>query len=182
MTEEERQLLIEILQSGEMPSLDWAPVLFPAQKRETELTYIGKAREADILADAMAVPLQPARRFGNNGDDWHNMLIFGDNLQAMKSLLDMKKKGELCNADGTPGIRLVYIDPPFSTKREMEGQDGVQAYQATVAAAEFLEFLRKRLILIRGLLSVHGSGSVRRGRGVNSLCGVCVSGQKNEKF
>ena len=157
MTDEERQLLIEILQSGEMPSLDWAPVLFPARKRETELTYLGKAREADILANAMAVPLQPARRFGKNGDDWHNMLIFGDNLQAMKSLLDMKRRGELCNADGTPGIRLVYIDPPFSTKREMQGQDGVVAYQDKVAAAEFLEFIRKRLILIRELLSDDGS-------------------------
>jgi len=174
MTDEERQLLIEILQSGEMPSLDWAPVLFPAQKRETELTYLGKAREADILANAMAVPLQPARRFGKNGDDWHNMLIFGDNLQAMKSLLDMKRRGELCNADGTPGIRLVYIDPPFSTKREMQGQDGVVAYQDKVAAAEFLEFIRKRLILIRELLSDDGSVYVHLDWRMNSYVRVLM--------
>ena len=174
MTDEERQLLIEILQNGEMPPLDWAPVLFPAQKRETELTYLGKAREADILADAMAVPLQPTRRFGNNGDDWNNMLIFGDNLQAMKSLLDMKKKGKLCNADGTPGIRLVYIDPPFSTKREMQGQDGVVAYQDKVAAAEFLEFIRKRLVLIRELLSDDGSVYVHLDWRMNSYVRVLM--------
>jgi len=174
MTDEERQLLIEILQSGEMPSLDWAPVLFPARKRETELTYLGKAREADILADAMAVPLQPARRFGKNGDDWHNMLIFGDNLQAMKSLLDMKRRGELCNADGTPGIRLVYIDPPFSTKQEMQGPDGVVAYQDKVAAAEFLEFIRKRLILIRELLSDDGSVYVHLDWRMNSYVRVLM--------
>ena len=157
MNEDERKLIIEFLQKGEALSREWIPVLFPAEKQECELTYAGKTREVDILAETMAVPLQPTRRFGKNGDDWHNMLIFGDNLQAMKSLLDMKKRGELCNADGTPGIRLVYIDPPFSTKREMQGQDGVVAYQDKVAAAEFLEFIRKRLVLIRELLSDDGS-------------------------
>ena len=179
MTDAERQRLIEILQRGELPPLDLAPVLFPdqnfpAQKREAELTYLGKAREADILAEAMAVPLQCTRRFGKNGDDWHNMLIFGDNLQAMKSLLEMKKQGRLCNADGTPGIRLVYIDPPFSTKREMQGQDGVQAYQDKVAAAEFLEFIRKRLVLIRELLSDDGSVYVHLDWRMNSYVRVLM--------
>ena len=179
MTDAERQRLIEILQRGELPPLDLAPVLFPdqnfpAQKREAELTYLGKAREADILAEAMAVPLQCTRRFGKNGDDWHNMLIFGDNLQAMKSLLEMKKQGKLCNADGTPGIRLVYIDPPFSTKREMQGQDGVQAYQDKVAAAEFLEFIRKRLVLIRELLSDDGSVYVHLDWRMNSYVRVLM--------
>lgn len=157
MKDHERDHLIEILRSGEMPSPDWAPVLFPS-KKEAELTYAGKAREEDILAETMAVPLQPQRAFGGNGDgDWVNKLIFGDNLQAMKSLLDEKRRGELRNADGTPGIRLVYIDPPFSTKREMSGPGGVPAYQDKVQASEFLEFLRKRLVLLRELLSEDGS-------------------------
>ena len=43
----------------------------------------------------MAVPLQPVSTFGQNGVDWHNKLIFGDNLQAMKTLLKMKEGGEL---------------------------------------------------------------------------------------
>jgi hypothetical protein len=34
----------------------------------------------------MAVPLQAVRTFGKNGDGWHNMLIFGDNLQVLKRL------------------------------------------------------------------------------------------------
>lgn len=157
MKDHEREHLIEILRSGEMPSPDWAPVLFPT-KKEAELTYAGKAREEDILAETMAVPLQPQRVFGGNGDgEWTNKLIFGDNLQAMKSLLDEKKRGELRNADGTPGIRLVYIDPPFSTKREMSGPGGAPAYQDKVQAAEFLEFLRRRLVIIRELLSDDGS-------------------------
>jgi site-specific DNA-methyltransferase (adenine-specific)/adenine-specific DNA-methyltransferase len=85
------------------------------------------------------------------------MLIFGDNLQVMKHLLEMKKAGKLCNADGTPGIRLVYIDPPFSTKQEFRGGQDQKAYQDKIAGAKFIEFLRKRLILIRELLSDDGS-------------------------
>jgi site-specific DNA-methyltransferase (adenine-specific)/adenine-specific DNA-methyltransferase len=73
--------------------------------------YHGKEREEDI-ASTLAVPLQEVRTFGKNGHDWHNMLILSDNLQVMKSLLEMKKSGRRCNGDGTPGIRLVYIDPP----------------------------------------------------------------------
>ena len=157
MKDVERKHIISILESGEMPSSEWSAILFPNQKRECELVYDGKAREEDILAETMSVPLQQTRLFGNNGKDWHNKLIFGDNLQIMKSLLDDKKSGKLCNADGTPGIRLVYIDPPFSTKKEMQGIGGAQAYQDKLVAGEFLEFLRKRLILIRELLSDDGS-------------------------
>ena len=157
MKDAERKQIISILESGEMLSSEWSSALFPNQKRECELVYDGKAREEDILAETMSVPLQQTRLFGKNGSGWHNKLIFGDNLQIMKSLLDDKKKGKLCNADGTPGIRLVYIDPPFSTKKEMQGIGGAQAYQDKLVAGEFLEFLRKRLILIRELLSDDGS-------------------------
>ena len=107
MTPEERQEIIRRLAVGEDLPPERARTLFPPEKREYELVYHGKEREEDILADTLAVPLQAVRAFGKNGGgEWHNMLIFGDNLQVMKSLLEMKKAGELCNADGTPGVRL----------------------------------------------------------------------------
>ncbi len=174
MKDAERKHIISILESGEMPSSEWSAILFPNQKRECELIYDGKAREEDILAETMSVPLQQNRLFGNNGKGWHNKLIFGDNLQIMKSLLDDKKSGKLCNADGTPGIRLVYIDPPFSTKKEMQGIGGAQAYQDKLAAGEFLEFLRKRLILIRELLSDDGSVYVHLDWRMNSYVRVLM--------
>lgn len=174
MKDEERQRIIEILESGEMLSSDWAPVLFPNQRRECELVYDGKAREEDILAETMSVPLQQTRLFGKNGNGWYNKLIFGDNLQVMKSLLEDKKSGKLCNADGTPGIRLIYIDPPFSTKKEMQGTGGAPAYQDKLAAGEFLEFLRKRLILIRELLSDDGSVYVHLDWRMNSYVRVLM--------
>lgn len=85
------------------------------------------------------------------------MLIFGDNLQVMKSLLELKKAGRLCNADGTPGVRLVYIDPPFATKQDFHGTRDQKAYQDRVAGSQFLDFLRKRLVLLRELLADNGS-------------------------
>ena len=61
----------------------------------------------------------------------------------MKTLLEMKKAGKLCNADGTPGVRLVYIDPPFATMQDFEGTQDQKAYQDKVAGAAFIEFLGK---------------------------------------
>jgi len=156
MTPEQRQRLLEILASGEELSPEWSRILFPPEKREYELVYHGKEREEDIIANTLAVPLQPVRTFNKNGVEWHNKLIFGDNLQAMKTLLEMKRRGELCNADGTPGVRLVYIDPPFATKRDFQGSQEQQAYQDKVVGAAFLEFLRRRLVMIRELLSEDG--------------------------
>jgi site-specific DNA-methyltransferase (adenine-specific)/adenine-specific DNA-methyltransferase len=159
MNDEFRQMVIDALKRGEELPRDWARELFPPEKREYELVYYGKDREEDILADTMAVPLQPASTFGKNGDanTWHNMLIFGDNLQVLKSLLKMKERGELMNADGTPGVRLIYIDPPFATKQEFRGTQDQKAYQDRIAGAEFLEFLRKRLVMLRELLSDDGA-------------------------
>jgi DNA modification methylase len=161
ITEAQRQELIRLLEQGEELSPEWARVLFPPEKREYELVYHGKEREEDILANTLAVPLQAVRTFGVNGAngnaDWRNMLIFGDNLQVMKSLLDMKKAGKLCNADGTPGVRLVYIDPPFATKQEFRGAQDQKAYQDKITGAQFLEFLRRRLVLMRELLAEDGS-------------------------
>jgi hypothetical protein len=114
MTDEQRQEVVRLLQGGAELSPEWARVLFPPEKREYELVYHGKEREEDVIVSTLAVPLQKIRTFGTNGDSWHNMLIFGDNLQVMKSLLEMKRRGELCNADGTPGVRLIYIDPPIA--------------------------------------------------------------------
>jgi site-specific DNA-methyltransferase (adenine-specific)/adenine-specific DNA-methyltransferase len=163
VTPEQRQELIRLLEANEEISSEWGRVLFPPEKREYELMYHGKEREEDIIADTLAVPLQPVRTFGKNGGStssgqaWQNMLIFGDNLQVMKTLLEMKKAGKLCNADGTPGVRLVYIDPPFATNRDFTGSAEQKAYQDKIIGARFIEFLRKRLVLLRDLLADDGS-------------------------
>ena len=109
----------------------------------------------------MAVPLQSVKTFGKNDSVWHNKLIFGDNIQVLKSLLRLKEQGQLANDDGTPGVRLIYIDPPFGTGDEYSITDDLRAYSAKLQGSRFVEFLRERLILLRELLSNDGSIYIR---------------------
>ena len=156
LSEHHRRHIIELLEQGQDLPPDYKHLLFPPERQEYELVYAGKEREEDILAETLAVPLQPVKTFGGNGADWHNMLIFGDNLQAMKTLLQWKTDGRLVNPDGSRGVKLVYIDPPFATKQEFRGSQDERAYQDKVVGAQFLEFLRRRLILLRELLTSDG--------------------------
>ena len=157
LSEKQINAIVELLKEGKPLPEEYRWLLFEG-KQETELIYAGKTRDVDVLAETMAVPLQKVKVFGDVKDDeWHNMLIFGDNLQVLKTLLKMKEKGKLKNADGTKGVRLIYIDPPFATKQEFRGKNGEKAYQDKIIGAKFLEWLRKRLILMRELLSDDGS-------------------------
>ncbi|HPC37181.1 MAG TPA: DNA methyltransferase, partial [Candidatus Marinimicrobia bacterium] len=156
LSEQEIERVVSLLREGKPLPEDYKTVLFDT-KKEYELIYADKEREEDILADTMAVPLQPIKTFGNGNGGWANMLIFGDNLQVLKTLLQMKQEGKLKNADGTPGVRLVYIDPPFATRQEFRGSQDQKAYQDKIAGSKFLEFLRKRLVFLRELLSEDGS-------------------------
>jgi len=158
LSPQEIERFISLLQEGKPLPEDYKASLFDT-KKEYELIYADKEREEDILADTMAVPLQKIKSFrnGESVDDWANMLIFGDNLQVLKTLLQMKQEGELKNADGTPGVRMVYIDPPFATRQEFRGSQDQKAYQDKIAGAKFLDFLRKRLVFLRELLSDDGS-------------------------
>lgn len=157
MTPEQRERLIEILRAGQELDPEWQHTIFPPEKRECELLYGGKQRGEEVIADTMAVPLQRVRTLGRNGNGWHNHLIFGDNLQVMKTLLEMKNRGELASEDGTPGARLVYIDPPFASKQEFRGSQDQKAYQDKVAGAMFIESIRRRLLFIREILASNGS-------------------------
>ncbi len=158
LTEVHLERIVSLLKEGKPLPEDYKAILFDT-KKEYELIYADKEREEDILADTMAVPLQRVKTFrnGKNGTGWMNMLIFGDNLQVLKTLLQMKQEGKLKNADGTPGVRLVCIDPPFATRQEFRGSQDQKAYQDKIAGARFLEFLRKRLVFLKELLSEDGS-------------------------
>ena len=161
MNEENRQVIADKIRRGDELPFELAKELFPklnfSEKKECEIIYEGKEREEDVIANTLAVPLQEVRTFGKNGVNWHNMLVFGENLQVLKRLLELKKAGKLKSADGTPGVKLVYIDPPFATKQEFRGSQDQKAYQDKIAGAEFVEFLRKRLIIIKELLSENGT-------------------------
>jgi len=87
-----------------------------------------------------------------------NKLIHGENLTVLKTLL----------AKYNQKIDLVYIDPPFATNNVFTiGTDRVStisnskadsiAYDDTKTGADFLEFIRERLVLLRELMASHAS-------------------------
>jgi site-specific DNA-methyltransferase (adenine-specific)/adenine-specific DNA-methyltransferase len=158
LTKQQKEEIINKVQEG-IPISDEYRFLIPFEtEREYDLTYAGKQRKEDILADTLSVPFQPIKKFGEAKEgEWHNMLIFGDNSQALKHLLKLKEQGKLRNPDGRNGVKLVYIDPPFATEQEFRGAKEQKAYQDKIAGAEFLEFLRKRLIFLKELLTEDGS-------------------------
>lgn len=150
------------VEMGQEIPIDFQKIMFPSGRKECELVYGGKESYEQILTKVIAVPLQEEKKFPTSSkiDDekWTNKLIFGDNLQTLKTLIEMKKKGLLINSDGTHGVKLIYIDPPFSTRRDFKASgESQKAYSDKLAGADFLEWLRKRIVLLRELLSDDGS-------------------------
>ena len=167
LTEEQKRLLIALIEKGEPLPPQYRRLLFGLDETEYvertgvySLEYKGKSREQDILADTPAAPLQEIRSFNADNPhpapcaDWRNLLIYGDNLLALKALYE-DQRGP--NRYGTKDrIKLIYIDPPFATKQDFM-KDREKAYRDKLIGAQFIEFLRKRLVLLRELLADDGS-------------------------
>jgi len=157
------EFLIDRLKNGkEIPEI-YKYVLFPTKQKEYELVYAGKMRKEDVLADteeAKPVPLQIEKIFNGKkyslySKDWHNLLVFGDNLQILKTFYEDKDpiiKGKIKGK-----VKLIYIDPPFATESDFKAGQGQSAYSDKKRGADFIEFLRRRLILAKSLLAPDGS-------------------------
>jgi len=153
LSQSEIEFITQCLKEGKPLPDSYRHIIPFETKREYELTYADKEREEDILADTFAVPLQPVKTFGSNGDGWTNKLIFGDNLQVLKTLMNAPEvKGK---------VRLIYIDPPFGTGDIYDARGEAPAYSAKLQGAKFIEFLRKRLVFLREILADDGSIYVR---------------------
>lgn len=168
LSQHDIELLIECLKSGKEVPQEYKYVLFPARQKEYELVYAGKMRKEDILANSeeiKAVPLQVEKTFNGKryplfSEDWHNLIIFGDNLQVLKTLY--KNEDPLIKGKVKGKVKLIYIDPPFGTGDEYDGNKGQSAYSARKKGADFVEFMRRRIMLLREILSPDGLIVVRQ--------------------
>ena len=100
-------------------------------------------RDDDIRA-ANAVPyrlLEEVPDLGHGDRDAGNMLIQGDNLDALKALLPFYA-GQ---------VKCIYIDPPYNTKSAFEH------YDDNLEHTKWLSFIWPRLEILRELLSRDGS-------------------------
>ncbi len=153
-----RAELMKILASGKNIPESYKDIIFPTINKEYELSYAGKMRAEDVLSckdGVYSMPLQVEKTFGTKKSDWSNIICFGDNLQLLKTInenidpiIKDKVKGK---------VKLIYIDPPFATESDFKNSKGVKAYSDKVKGTEFIEFLRKRLILAKEILTEDGS-------------------------
>lgn len=125
-----------------------------------KLNYDAKVELSEILDPAGSFEIKGLSEADLTKDKLNRILISGDNFQAMKNLINKH------NLSGS--IDLVYIDPPFASNNifkvgklrtsTMSAASGdILAYSDNLEGAEYLEFLRQRLILIRELMSERAS-------------------------
>lgn len=106
-------------------------------KQRLELTWIGKGEE-DILEPRILIE-NPEYSYGD--PDTGNLLIHGDNLLALRSLV----------ASGYAGkVKCIYIDPPYNTGSAFEH------YDDNVEHSIWLSLMKQRLELLRELLAPDG--------------------------
>jgi adenine-specific DNA-methyltransferase len=109
-----------------------------------ELSYEGKLLKKKILNIAPA-DIQVIYE----GVNASNYLYFGDNLPILSHLYNIRSiKGK---------VRLIYIDPPFSTKNIYQSRSQDNAYCDLLEGAHYVESLRERLVFLRELLAEDGS-------------------------
>ncbi|MBI4947598.1 MAG: site-specific DNA-methyltransferase [Bacteroidetes bacterium] len=110
------------------------------------------------------VPIQIEKVFNGERksfqDGWQNMIVFGDNLQFLKTIYE--NKDPLIKNKVKGKIKLIYIDPPFGTGDEYDGNKGQKGYSAKAKGAEFVEFIRRRIIVAKELLTDDGIICVRQ--------------------
>jgi len=108
-----------------LPTLDW-------MTRGTDVT--AHARVPYRMLEAV-----PALDGGDRGSA--NMLIQGDNLDALKALLPFF----------AGRVKCIYIDPPYNTRSAFEH------YDDNLEHAQWLAMMMPRLVLLRDLLAEDGS-------------------------
>lgn len=159
LSEQEKQDLIQLIEQGKPlpPKYKNDEAEYVEVTAIYELTYKGKKSVPEILSRTPAAPLQEMRSFNSDNpfsDAWRNLLIFGDNLLALKAIYEDQRGA---NRYGTKNkIKLIYIDPPFATKQDFM-KDREKAYRDKVMGAQFIEFIRERLVLLREVLADDGS-------------------------
>jgi len=163
LTQADREKVCALIRAGEPLPAQWRAKLFPGSAalpqvgKEYRLEYAGKMKREEVLAQTPAAPWQLVRSFCSERPHadkrWRNLLVWGDNLLALRELLADQQGSDRFGTRGK--IRLIYNDPPFATRQDFM-KDKEKAYRDKVLGAQFIEFLRRRLILLREVLADDG--------------------------
>lgn len=109
-----------------------------------EITYKGKLPEKEIILSPCS-----ERYESLYGEFKDNKIFYGDNLDVLRFLL---QKNELKGK-----VKLIYIDPPYGTNSVFQSRNQKDSYKDDLIGSHFIEFIRRRLVLLKELLSDDGS-------------------------
>lgn len=127
-------------------SCESTPALPPSGVRVT-LSYPGKMEESAILENRNINYLKVnEKELKDSLSILPNSFIWSDNWLALNRLLSEGKKA-----------KLIYIDPPYATGMGFSSRKNEHAYDDCLTEAAYLEFMRRRLILMREILDDDGT-------------------------
>jgi adenine-specific DNA-methyltransferase len=138
------QLSVDAL-TATLPGRDPHPL--PLESAAIRLEYPGKLSVEEILA-----PIDASFQIvGNDGvaspsGIEPNSLVLADNLLALHRMLDAGQK-----------VTLFYLDPPYNTGMDFQSRQLEHSYKDNRGTAAYIEFMRRRLHLMRELLTDDGS-------------------------
>ena len=154
LTDAEREELTALLAASNPLPEKWLHRLFPNGRKaesvgkEYRLVYDGKLTREEVLAQTPAAPWQLVRSFcaeRPHEEGWRNLLVWGDNLLALRELL-ADQQGP--NRFGTRGnIKLIYIDPPFATRQDFM-KDKEKVLGASLVPTAFGQGFQRHLIFV----------------------------------
>lgn len=121
--------------------------LLPQGDAEVTLSYPNKADRSDIIKPT-------PRRFLMMNDQEasevkalpENALILDDNFFVLNELIRENVK-----------VNLYYLDPPYGTGFDFQSRDLEHAYKDSMGPAAYIEFMRRRFILMRETMTDDGS-------------------------
>lgn len=125
------------------------PFPLPKNSAVIQLDYDNKLSEKEIFSDVdhEYVQLNQTGRVKKIAHIKANAFMLADNFYGLKKLAD----------DYTGKVKLIYLDPPYGTGKDFQSRALKHAYKDVFGIAAWVEFMRRRIILMRELLSEDGS-------------------------
>jgi adenine-specific DNA-methyltransferase len=104
------------------------------------LDWVNKNQAVQTSDDVPYHLLQHKKSYGDTDAAKENLIIQGDNLQALKALLPFY----------TSKVKCIFIDPPYNT------QSAFEHYDDKLEHSQWLSMMYSRLVLLRELLTLDG--------------------------